>query len=172
MSYQPLHPVTLQATRSPVTIDELVADPSRAEGLASETVPVLLAEIASREAALRNVQSALVSSVSAQEPSGNSGKQIRELPMRNGKVAHLQTPSPPICKPYLSIAELAQLTPWTDQAIRTMLSKGMLREGVQFFYVGRRPIFKWAAIVAFIERPQMTNPVPHYRDQIANGAKA
>ncbi len=109
---------------------------------------------------------------SAQEPGGNSGKQIRELPLRSGKLAHLQTPSPPICKPYLSIAELARLTPWTDQAIRTMLSKGMLREGVQFFYVGRRPIFKWAAIVAFIEHAQTTNPVPHYRDQIVHGAKA
>jgi hypothetical protein len=52
-----------------------------------------------------------------------------------------------------------------------MLSKGTLREGVQFFYVGRRPIFKWAAIVAFIEHPQTTNPVPHYRDQVVNGAK-
>lgn len=171
MSYQAPHSVSPPGTRSSVTIDELVADPSRAQGLASETIPVLLDEIASREAALQNVQSALASAISAEEPGGNSGKQIRELSMRNRKLAFQQTPRPPICKPYLSIAELAQLTPWTDQAIRTMLSKGILREGVQFFYVGRRPIFKWAAIVAFIESSQTTNPVPHYRE-IANGAKA
>jgi hypothetical protein len=172
MSYQAPHRVKPRASLSTVTIEELVVDPSRAESVASEAVPDLLAEIASREAALRDVQSVLVAAVSVQEPGGNSGKQIRKLPMRNGKVARQQTPIPPICKPYLSIAELAQLTPWTDQAIRTMLSKGMLREGVQFFYVGRRPIFKWAAIVAFIEHPQTTDPVPHYRDQVVNGAKA
>ena len=62
----------------------------------------------------------------------------------------------PVCKPYLSIGELAELTPWTGQAIRTMMSRGVLREGEHFFYVGRRPVFKWAAIVAFIE-----HGVPH-----------
>ena len=91
--------------------------------------------------------------------------------MLNKNVEQSQSGHPYICKPYLSIAELAQLTPWTDQAIRTMLSKGKLQEGVHFFYVGRRPIFKWAAIVAFIERTEKTDVVPHYRDQRVNGAK-
>src|SRR5260370_33605732 len=59
------------------------------------------------------------------------------------------------CKPYLSIVELSQLTPWTDQAIRTMMSKGVFREGVHFFHVGRRPVFKWQAIVLFIEQPNL-----------------
>jgi len=67
----------------------------------------------------------------------------------------------PACKPYLSVAELAQLTPWTNQAIRTMVSRGVLREGEHYFHVGRRPVFKWAAIVAFIERGMVRERVPH-----------
>jgi hypothetical protein len=60
--------------------------------------------------------------------------------------------NPPRPKPYLSIRELSELTPWTEQAIRTMMAKGILREGDHFFHVGRRPVFKWEAIVGFIER--------------------
>jgi hypothetical protein len=71
----------------------------------------------------------------------------------------------PVCKPYLSISELATLTPWTDQAIRTMISRGTLKAGQHFFYVGRRPVFKWAAVVAFIERRSAPDRVPHYREQ-------
>jgi hypothetical protein len=55
-------------------------------------------------------------------------------------------------KPYLSIRELSSFTPWTEQAIRTMMAKGLFREGEHFFHVGRRPIFKWTAVVLFIER--------------------
>lgn len=72
----------------------------------------------------------------------------------------------PVCKPYLSITELAGLTPWTPQAIRTMISRGILREGEHFFHVGRRPVFKWEAVVAFIEQGRSPEPVPHYRDQL------
>ena len=72
----------------------------------------------------------------------------------------------PALNPYLSIAELAQLTPWTDQTIRTMISRGVFREGQLFFYVGRRPIFKWAAIVGFIEQGPPRDRVPHRRDQL------
>ncbi len=78
---------------------------------------------------------------------------------------------PPAPKPYLSIAELAQLTPWTDQAIRTMISRGVFREGEHYFYVGRRPVFKWAAVVGFIEKRALkqageSDRVPHYREQM------
>src|ERR1700752_3092973 len=73
----------------------------------------------------------------------------------------------PVCKPYLSITELAGLTPWTAQAIRTMISRGILREGQHFFYVGRRPVFKWEAVVAFIEQGRSRERVPHYRDQLS-----
>ncbi|HLW71400.1 MAG TPA: hypothetical protein VKS22_12345 [Candidatus Binataceae bacterium] len=55
-------------------------------------------------------------------------------------------------KPYLSIRELAGFTPWSEQAIRTMMAKGIFREGEHFFHVGRRPVFKWEAVVLFIER--------------------
>jgi hypothetical protein len=72
----------------------------------------------------------------------------------------------PVLKPYLSIAELAQLTPWTDQAIRTMISRGAFREGQHFFYVGRRPVFKWAAIVGVIEQGPPRDRAPHRRDQL------
>ena len=72
----------------------------------------------------------------------------------------------PVCKPYLSISELATVTPWTDQAIRTMVSRGIFREGEHFFYVGRRPVFKWAAVVAFIEQGRPPERVPHYREQL------
>ncbi|MFZ0890047.1 MAG: hypothetical protein WA005_16500 [Candidatus Binataceae bacterium] len=72
----------------------------------------------------------------------------------------------PVCKPYLSISELATLTPWTDQAIRTMVSRGIFRKGEHFFYVGRRPVFKWAAVVAFIEKGPAPERVPHYREQL------
>jgi hypothetical protein len=54
-------------------------------------------------------------------------------------------------KPYLSGRELACVTPWTEQAIRTMITRGILREGEHYFYVGRKRIFKWASIVLFIE---------------------
>ena len=71
-------------------------------------------------------------------------------------------------KPYVSVRELSALTPWTEQAIRTMISKGILREGEHFFHVGRRPVLKWDAIVAFIEAGgQKSAPmIPHYRDRM------
>jgi len=74
-------------------------------------------------------------------------------------------------KPYVSIRELSALTPWTEQAIRTMMAKGILRESEHFFHVGRRPIFKWAAIVGFIEH-RNTEPqtgIPLQRGGFLNG---
>ena len=54
-------------------------------------------------------------------------------------------------KPYLSIAELAQQIPYTEQSIRGMMRKGDLLEGTHFFRRGRRVVFKWAAICEWIE---------------------
>jgi hypothetical protein len=54
-------------------------------------------------------------------------------------------------KPYVSIRELSALTPWTEQAVRTMMAKGVLKEGEHFFHVGRRTVLKWDSIVGFIE---------------------
>ena len=75
-------------------------------------------------------------------------------------------------KPYVSIRELSALTPWTEQAIRTMISRGILREGEQFFHVGRRPVFKWEAIVQFIEHRdlQLQTGIPLHRGGFLNGA--
>ena len=77
-------------------------------------------------------------------------------------------------KPYLSIRELACLTPWTEQAIRTMMAKGILRDGEHFFHVGRKPIFKWAAIVVFIEgRDERNEPlIPLRRGGFVGGSQA
>ncbi len=74
-------------------------------------------------------------------------------------------------KPYVSIRELSALTPWTEQAIRTMMAKGILRESEHFFHVGRRPVFKWEAIVGFIEHrdaPHQTG-IPLQRGGFLNG---
>jgi len=60
-------------------------------------------------------------------------------------------------KPYLSILELSQVTPWTELAIRTMMSRGILKRGVHYFDVGRRRFFKWVAVVAFIEGKSVEN---------------
>jgi hypothetical protein len=55
---------------------------------------------------------------------------------------------------YLDAAQLATRTPWSVEAIRRMVSRGVLRRGVHYFQpLGPRTqlIFKWSAIVALIE---------------------
>ena len=55
---------------------------------------------------------------------------------------------------YLYIEQLAELTPWTEDAIRTMMSRGKLNRGTHYFKpygAHSRPIFKWSAIVQLIE---------------------
>jgi hypothetical protein len=56
-------------------------------------------------------------------------------------------------RPYLYSEELAELTPWTIEAIHTKVRRGELQRGVHYFQDrrGERLIFKWAAIVEFIE---------------------
>ena len=75
-------------------------------------------------------------------------------------------------KPYVSIRELSALTPWTEQAIRTMMAKRIMREGEHFFHVGRRPVFKWEAIVGFIEHRDAPHhaAIPLQRGGFLNGA--
>jgi len=64
-------------------------------------------------------------------------------------------------KPYLYIEELTALVPWTAEAIRTKVRRGELQRGVHYFQERHRArlIFKWDAIVAFIERPPASNAV-------------
>lgn len=54
----------------------------------------------------------------------------------------------------LYVDDLAALVPWTAEAIRTKVRRGELQRGVHYFQEGPRArlIFKWDAIVAFIER--------------------
>jgi len=57
-------------------------------------------------------------------------------------------------RPYLSMEQLAELTPWTPDAIEKMIRRGLLVRGVHYFQpFGRRGrlLFKWETIVALIE---------------------
>ncbi|MFQ5479415.1 MAG: hypothetical protein ACE5E4_12470 [Candidatus Binatia bacterium] len=66
----------------------------------------------------------------------------------------MQTLTSTVPKPYLSTCELSELTPWSEQAIRTMVSRGVLKFGIHYFKprgFNGRPIFSWRAIVDYIE---------------------
>lgn len=55
---------------------------------------------------------------------------------------------------YLYIDQLSEVTPWSPPAIRTMIARGVFKEGVHFFKPqgpGSRPIFAWRAVVEYIE---------------------
>jgi hypothetical protein len=55
---------------------------------------------------------------------------------------------------YLSAEQLAELTPWTQDAVEKMVRRGVLVRGIHYFQpFGRRArlLFKWSAIVSLIE---------------------
>ena len=57
-------------------------------------------------------------------------------------------------RPYLYIEQLAACTPWSTDAIRTMIARGTFKLGVHYFKPhgpNGRPIFSWDAIVRYIE---------------------
>ena len=57
-------------------------------------------------------------------------------------------------KPYVSVAELARLTPGSEDAIRAMVARGSFRRGVHYFQpAGHRGqlVFRWDAVVLYIE---------------------
>lgn len=57
-------------------------------------------------------------------------------------------------RPYLSLAQLADLVPWTEVAIRSMVARGQLRLGTHYFQPtgrGGSLVFSWRAIVDYIE---------------------
>lgn len=73
---------------------------------------------------------------------------------------------------YLSVEQLSELTPWTPQAIRTLMARGKLRQDVHFFKPfgpGSRPIFKWSAVKEFIEGTKSC-ATSHGTVSLANGA--
>ena len=61
MSYQAPHRVTPRSSLSPLTIEELLADPSLTTGLVLESVPELLSQVALRVASLKTLEGALLS---------------------------------------------------------------------------------------------------------------
>jgi hypothetical protein len=57
-------------------------------------------------------------------------------------------------RPYLYIEQLVELTPWSAEAIRTMMRRRIFRLGVHYFKphgANSRPIFCWRAIEEYIE---------------------
>lgn len=70
MSYQAPHPIVQRASLSPITVDELIADPARAKVLAFEALPQLLTEIASRTATLKTLEGLLLSLILSQRNGG------------------------------------------------------------------------------------------------------
>ena len=69
---------------------------------------------------------------------------------REGRSAHGNA----IVRSYLYIDQLAQVGPWSPDAIRTMISRGIFKLGVHYFKphgANGRPIFSWDAIVKYIE---------------------
>lgn len=59
-----------------------------------------------------------------------------------------------VAREYLYIEDLEALTPWSRDAVETMVRRGVLKRGVHYFQPGgrrRRLIFKWSAIVRFVE---------------------
>ncbi len=67
---------------------------------------------------------------------------------------------------YLYVDQLAELTPWSPGRIRNMISDGSFREGKHYYRPngpGSRPIFRWSAVVDFIEganQPEIRIEVP------------
>jgi hypothetical protein len=57
-------------------------------------------------------------------------------------------------RPYLNAVQLAEVTPWSVDAIEKMVRRGTLRQGVHCFQPlgrGTQKVFKWTAIVSLIE---------------------
>lgn len=77
-----------------------------------------------------------------------------------GKVRLALTVSPAkTVRQYLYIEQLAACTPWTPDAIRTMIARGIFKLGVHYFKPhgpNSRPIFSWDAIVRYIEGDEMS----------------
>ena len=83
MSYQAPHPIMQRASLSPITVDELIADPARAKVLAFEALPQLLTEIASRTATLKTLEGVLLSLILSQRNGGhgnNAGTGLLDAP--------------------------------------------------------------------------------------------
>lgn len=77
-----------------------------------------------------------------------------------------QQPEHDRVRKYLYIEQLAACTPWSADAIRTMIARGAFKLGVHYFKPhgpNGRPIFSWDAIVSYIESG---NAAPRSEDAI------
>lgn len=73
---------------------------------------------------------------------------------------------------YLSVAQLAALTPWSEAAIRTLMARGKLRQDEHYFKPfgpSSHPIFKWTAVKQLIEGTKSC-ATPNGTVSLANGA--
>jgi excisionase family DNA binding protein len=76
MSYQAPHRVTPRASLSLVTIEELLADPSRTRGMVLESVPGLLTQLVSRVAALKTLEGALLALMLSERIANGESKSL------------------------------------------------------------------------------------------------
>jgi hypothetical protein len=63
-------------------------------------------------------------------------------------------PPPNLIREYVTADQLAELTPWSVEAIKAMVRRGILVVDVHYFQPqgrGTRLIFKWSAVRAYIE---------------------
>jgi excisionase family DNA binding protein len=89
MSYQAPHPVTPRAPLPPITIEELLADPSRTRGLILESVPELLTQIASRVASLKTLEGALLALMLSQRGTNGGSKNAGSALLSAAELAKL-----------------------------------------------------------------------------------
>ena len=76
MSYQAPHRVTPRSSLSPVTIEDLLADPSLTKGMVLESVPELLTQVASRVASLKTLEGALLALMLSQRFASGASKNL------------------------------------------------------------------------------------------------
>jgi len=89
MSYQAPHPVTPRASLSPITIEELLADPSRTRGLVLESVPELITRVASRVASLKTLEGALLALMLSQRVANGGARNTGSALLSAAELAKL-----------------------------------------------------------------------------------
>lgn len=85
---------------------------------------------------------------------GSHGRQRRRDLLGGGSGSLAQEVPGPSGREYLSAEQLAEVTPWSVDAIEKMVRRGVLKRDVHYFQpFGRRTqlVFKWSAIVTLIE---------------------
>lgn len=143
------------------------ADVATTEGDSERRAETARQPPTSREIAAQDTEADSGRISGARSRKASRKRRVASRPLVTGSGDSLQEPK---AKPYVSIAELAQLTPWTEQAIRTMISRGIFVEGKHYYHVGRRAVFKWKEVCDFIHdglpaSAEVEAPVPHYRDK-------